>query len=330
MCSALMAEQYGVVGREQLIAAGLSPRAVDRRLESGQYKMLLPGIYAHVAAPASSDQSLLAACIWSTGHASHRSAAGKWRLAGFDAGGPIEVATSRPMKHSEITVHRRSPLPACDLTSIDGIPITSAHRTLLDLGAVVREAALEVALDDALRRGLTTLPQLRWHIGAAGGRGVRGTAALRRILEARAEDKGVCHSPLETIFRRLFRKSSLPTPEKQYNVIDGDRFLARVDFAYPGHRIAIEVSGWKWHAGKRRWERDLRRRTLLESFGWMVLEFTWDEVVHHPMQVIATIGRALEERSLLLGRRFSSLQEKRTRFAGGFAPGSRSRTAPLS
>ena len=307
LCSALMAEQHGVVGREQLIAAGLSARSIDRRLESGHFKKLLPRVYAHVAAPASFDQTLIAACIWSTGHASHRSAASKWGMAGFDKCDVIEVSTSRPMKHHEMTVHRRAPLPACDLASVDGIPVTAAHRTLLDLGAVVRDAKVEIALDDALRRELTTLPQLRWHLGATGGRGVRGTAALRRILEARLEDRGVCHSPLETMARRLFRNSGLPGPLKQYDVVEAGTHLGRVDFAYPQARVAVEVLGWKWHSGRQGWERDLRRRTLLESFGWMVLEFTWNGVMHHRDYVVETIRRALDERSFLLERRISSL-----------------------
>jgi very-short-patch-repair endonuclease len=107
----------------------------------------------------------------------------------------------------------------------------------------------------------------------------------------------MCHSPLETIARRLFRKSSLPTPVKQYPVTDSGTFLGRVDFAYHDYKIAIEVVGWEFHSGKRRWERDLTRRTLLESRGWMVLEFTWDEVMNRPDFVVETIRRALTSRS---------------------------------
>jgi very-short-patch-repair endonuclease len=70
-----------------------------------------------------------------------------------------------------------------------------------------------------------------------------------------------------------------------------------VDFAYHDYKIAIEVVGWEFHSGKRRWERDLTRRTLLESRGWMVLEFTWDEVMNRPDFVVETIRRALTNRS---------------------------------
>jgi hypothetical protein len=293
----LAAMQHGVVGRTQLIAFGMSWRAVDRRLQSGEFRRLLPGVYAFRVTPESYDQLLMAACIWSSGHASHRAAAAKHDLPGMGRARILEISTSRTLSHQGLIVHKRNPLPACDLTRVDGVPVTAAHRTLLDLGAVASEAAVEIALDDALRRGLTSLPQLRWHLANAGGRGVRGTAVIRRILEARREDRGVCHSPLETIARRLFRKSSLPTPVKQYPVTDSGKFLGRVDFAYPDCKIAIEVVGWDFHSGRRRWEKDLRRRTSLESRGWMVLEFTWDEIMNQPDLVIETIHRALTSRS---------------------------------
>jgi hypothetical protein len=202
----LAAMQHGVVGRTQLIASGMSWRAVDRRLQSEELKRLFPGVYAFRATPESYDQLLAAACLWSSGHASHRAAAAKHDLPGIARSGIIEISTSRTLSHRGLIVHKRSPLPACDLTRVDGVPVTATHRTLLDLGAVGSERAVEIALDDALRRGLTSLPQLRWHLGNAGGRGVRGTAVIRRILEARQEDRGACHSPLETIARRLLRE----------------------------------------------------------------------------------------------------------------------------
>jgi very-short-patch-repair endonuclease len=306
-CDQLAASQHGVVGRAQLLTAGLSSKAIDRRLASGEFRKLLPETYGHAAAPLSIDQQVMAACIWANGHACRRTAAAKWRLAGFEIAKVIEIATSRPLTHPGIRVCRRSPLPECDLALVDSIPVTAVPRTLLDLGAVAPERAVEIALDDALRRGLTSLPQLRWHLSTTGRRGVRGTATLRTILEARGLDKGVTESPLETISRRLFRRSHLPPPVKQFRIVQAGRFLARVDFAYPQHRIAIEVLGWKWHSGKGQWERDLRRRTILESCGWLVLEFTWNQVIYHRQHVIETIGRALTERSFLAATRSARL-----------------------
>jgi hypothetical protein len=87
-------------------------------------------------------------------------------------GGPCELTTrcapspsSRPLVEVSVRrgryptvdgvlVHRAKRLDPCDVTEVDGIPVTSVARTLCDLGAVVPQDAVEAALDSALRRGV--------------------------------------------------------------------------------------------------------------------------------------------------------------------------------
>jgi hypothetical protein len=301
----------GVVSREQLTSAGVTRQEFEGLLERGELKRLWPGVYIMGGVPATWRQKILGACHWVMGHASHRSAAHILQLPGGSAD-VIEVSTCRSIKSSDVVIHRRAPLPQCDLTIVEGVPVTAPHRTILDLGAVASEATVEMAVDEALRRGDITMPQLRWHLGAVGKRGVRGTAKLRRILEARSQLKGPRTSPLETIASRLFGKSTLPWPVLQFPVSRGAEFLGRCDFAYPQLKIAIEVLGWKWHFGKRQWELDLRRRTHLVAAGWIVLEFTWDDVVKRPRYVIETIRDAIKQRSFLLSTSGRGIEEKRT------------------
>jgi len=280
----------GMVARTQALAAGLTNREFDELVKRGQLRHFLPGIFSVAGAPLTVRQKLLGTCLWALGHASHRSAAHLLELPGGSSE-LIEVSTSRPVTHPGILVHRRSPLPQCDLTEVDGVPVTAPHRTLLDLGAVSSEATVETAVDEARRRGLITFAQLRWHLAAAGKRGVRGTAKLRG---------------------RLFRNSPLPMPVLQLPVFRAREFLGRCDFAYPDLKISIEVLGWKWHYGKRQWELDLRRRTHLVAEGWIVLEFTWDDVVKRPQYVIETIRDAIKQRSFLLQPPSGGIEEKRT------------------
>ena len=301
----------GMVARTHALAAGLTNREFDELVKRGQLRHFLPGIFSVAGAPLTVRQKLLGTCLWALGHASHRSAAHLLELPGGSSE-LIEVSTSRPVTHPGILVHRRSPLPQCDLTEVDGVPVTAPHRTLLDLGAVSSEATVETAVDEVRRRGLITFAQLRWHLAAAGKRGVRGTAKLRRILDARGEDKGRRESVLETLAGRLFRNSPLPMPVLQLPVFRARELLGRCDFAYPDLKISIEVLGWKWHYGKRQWELDLRRRTHLVAEGWIVLEFTWDDVVKRPQYVIETIRDAIKQRSFLLQPPSGGIEEKRT------------------
>jgi len=304
-------DNKGMVTRTQALAAGLTNDEFDGLVRRGQLRPFLPGIFSVAGAPLTLSQKLLGTCLWALGHASHRSAAHLLELPG-GSGDLIEVSTSRPVTHSGIIVHRRAPLPQSDLTEVAGVPVTAPHRTILDLGAVSSEATVEAAVDEARRRGLISFAQLRWHLAAAGKRGVRGTAKLRRILDARGEDKGRRESVLETLAGRLFRNSPLPMPILQLPIFRGREFLGRCDFAYPDLKIGIEVLGWKWHYGKRQWELDLRRRTHLVAEGWIVLEFTWDDVIKRPHYVIETIRDAIKQRSFLLQPSPGRIEKKRT------------------
>jgi very-short-patch-repair endonuclease len=69
--------------------------------------------------------------------------------------------------------------------------------------------------------------------------------------------------------------------------------VAVVDFAYPDRRIAIEVDGYRWHAGRRRWERDLARRNALTALGWRVLHVTAADIEQRPGDMLAIVRAAL-------------------------------------
>jgi hypothetical protein len=290
--------QKGVVARHQLLAAGLTEREIDYRVENGKLTRACSGVFLIAGVPASFESDVVAACLWAGGHASHRTAAHLLSLPGGRRY-PIEVSTNRPLTSERLIVHRRAPLPDCDLTVVNGLPTTAPHRTLLDLAAGVPEVVVEMALDEALKKELVTYPQLRWHLASTGRRGIRGTAKLRRILNARTGEKGRRDSPLETLGGRLFRNSPLPWPVLQYQVWDRAEHLGRIDFAYPQWTLGIELLGWDPHSGKVNWERDLRRRTYLQSRGWLILEFTWNDITKQRDYVIETIQRAISIRSFL-------------------------------
>ncbi len=191
-----------------------------------------------------------------------------------------------------IVIHE-SALPSVDVEVVDAISVTTVTRTLIDLGAVVPEHVLEEALDDALRRRLTSIARLRWRLDTLAKQGRPGIAAIRSLLDARPQGQAAPDSPLETRFARLRRESGLPEPIPQYGIRDGRENLAVVDFAYPDVRLVIELDSYRWHSGKIRWKYDLARRNRLVALGWRVLHVTDDDVKHRPAELIRTIAAAL-------------------------------------
>ena len=188
-------------------------------------------------------------------------------------------------------------MPEADRFRRFGIPVTSPERTLVDLGGVVAPRQLEGIVIDALRRNLVTREGLRGRAVDLSGRGKRGSGVVLRIL---ADWEGRSHpeSVLEAKMLRLLRRASLPDPTPQWDVDLGGRHVARVDFAYPDRMIAIEADGYRWHSDAAAWRRDLARRNELTRAGWLVLHFTWDDVLRRPRQVAATVAAAISRRNV--------------------------------
>lgn len=288
-CSAFARSQHGLVTREQAITAGLSRSSIGRRLGSGQLSALHPGVYRMAGSPESREQRVLAACLWAHGVASHRTAAYLWKLDGVQPGRQ-EITSSRRIRSAEVMTFRRH-LPATHVTRIGPIPVTTVPRTLFDLGSVADTATVEAAVTDAIRRRRTTLPRLQSCLDEVGGKGRAGASVLRSILEALSEQP--VESVLELKLLRLLRRHGLPEPVCQFDIRRGNIVVARVDFAYPDVRLAIEADGFRFHSGLGTWERDLARRNGLTALGWHVIHVTWPDLNERPRRVAEQLRQAL-------------------------------------
>ena len=319
ICARLAARQHGLITREQAVSAGLSHRSVDRRLASGRLLAMHRGVYRVPGTPNSWQQRVLAACLWSRGVASYRAAAALWKLDGAERR-VVEVTTAGRFRAPDVVVHEVL-LADADVTTLGGIPVTKVPRTLLDYAAVATQKALETAISDALRRGVTSPQQLRRIIERTGGRGRRGTAALRSVLQSFGTSPP--ESVLELRLVRLLRRSGLPQPVIQHTIRDKGAVVARLDLAYPELHLAIEADGYRYHGGPAAWKRDVARRNSLTALGWQVIPLTWDDVSHRPQAVVERIKQGIELAARLAAGHHSFASERRQ----ASSEGGRTRTA---
>jgi very-short-patch-repair endonuclease len=244
----------------------------------------------------------MAGCLRSPGNVwlSHRSAAAHHGFVGCPKDRLEYLTTTHMRPVRGHTVHFVEDMPSCDIEVIRGIPTTAPARTLLDLAAVVDEETLEIALDDALCTHKVRLPRLRWRLDQLSANGKPGTAPLRKLLEVRGDGAIVPTTILETKLVRLLRKARLPIGRPQHSFQENGRIVARVDFVYPEQRVVIEVDGTRWHGGRRARVRDAERDNYLNVRGWIVLRFTWFDLVQRPDYVIRQIAAALGVRPLVV------------------------------
>lgn len=279
--------------RKQALNVGLSEDAIFRRVASGRWRLVFPGVYAVSGSPDSWMQRLLGGCLWAQGVASHRAAARVWGFEGFGES-LVEVTTERRVRSPspDVVIHRQV-LDRRDRTIFNGVPVTTPGRTLLDLAAVVDLQLVEVALQDAVRRGLTTMARIRLLLDRSRGKGKQGVGALRALIGDIQKPRRITETRLEGLLLKLIADAELPPPMIQYPIRDGSRQIARVDFAYPDEMLIIEGDSFSFHSGPEDFQHDRDRSNMLTLMGWRILRVTWDDLVNRPSKVIEAIRSSL-------------------------------------
>ena len=253
---------------------------IVRRVAAGRWVRLAAGVYRIAGVPVTWKQRALAACLAGGPGAvvSHRSAAVLWGIAGFRPG-PLEITVppGRSSRNALARVHRST----VSGVHRDAVPVTRPARTVIDLARVVGGDVLEEAVDDVLCRRLCPLDELR------GG----SSRALWAVLDAWNGDALPAGVAEMRVVREL-RAAGLPQPVRQHEIHHGGAFVARVDLAYPSHRLAIELDGFRWHAGRGPFRSDRRRRNRIEAADWRLLETAPEDIGELVRAAAAIVRRA--------------------------------------
>lgn len=274
-------------GSEQVRRGLLTPSA----LRSSAWQRLFPDVYACSSLAVDHRRRARAAArlLVPGATVSGRSAAVLW---GVDLAGPqddVELTLDpgcRAGAVQGVRVSRRA-LSGDEVTVRSGIRVTRPVRTAIDLARVAPIDEAVVCLDRFLEAKLVPLPEVLRAAAEFRGPGCRH---IRRAVDLA---DGLAGSPQETRLRLIMHRSSLPTPVAQYSVHeDTGRFVARVDFAWPELRVAVEYEG-AWHAHNV--GQDRRRLNALTALGWTVVFVTAADMAD-PVALVARIGAALAAR----------------------------------
>ena len=290
--ASLAAGQHAAVSRSQLLDAGVPAHAIKHRVRAGGLVTVHAGVYRLPGIPVTWHHRITAATLAAGpgAAASHRAAALLHGLEGVDPRLEVSVPRGRAPAPKGIVVHRIH-LARSDTELRDGILRTRPPATILGLAAVVSPAALEMALDDALLRGLVSCDQLQRRLDAGNRRGRPGAAALAELLAVRAGAVRWTQSEFERRLLVLIAAAGIAVPVPQFEMVlpDGRRIF--LDFAWPDVRVALEAQSYRHHAGRIAWSRDQSRLAILASIGWRVVPVTWEDLVGAPGELIATLQR---------------------------------------
>ena len=279
--------QHGVVGRRQLEGVGVGRGSIEKRVRMGRLHRLDRGVYA-VGHRALSREARWMAAVLACGPGavlSHRAAAALWGMR-EPSSRAIEVTTPRKSR-SRGAVHRHfAVLPADEVTTERGIPVTTVPRTLFDLAAVSSTDAVEHALREAEYRRLNdrlSLPDLLARYPRR-----CGAPIVRECLRRRRElPLGRARSWLELEFLPFLRRSGLPRPRLNVWLEVRGRSI-QVDCLWPGGAV-VELDGFAAHGTRVAFREDRARDRRLRAAGYSVIRIAPEQLEDEPDEIAADL-----------------------------------------
>lgn len=286
MLSEYLRRHDSVITLEQAREAGLSPRAVQRRVQSGRWRRCARGVYFADDRPFC-DAARIRAAVWGYGSRAVGSGltAAWWHgLTQFAPDVP-EVTVPRGShgrRHSGSRLRRRD-LDPRDVVELAGMRVTCLPLTVVE--AAVQRGGGAKLMNRALQRHVDLNSLWRAHLR---NKGRTGAPRSRRLLQVAS---GGARSEAERLLQKLLEEADITGWKPNYRVGG-----YRVDVGFPLAKVAIEVDGFAFHSGVEEFQVDRERQNSIVLLRWQVLRFTWLDLTEYPDRVIAVIRAATSAR----------------------------------
>jgi hypothetical protein len=271
-----------------MLAAGISAKEIRHRIEIGLLVRVHRGVY-HVGHRALTTEARYLAAVRAGGDGAVLCGPAAAVLLGIlksPTPPPPAVMTRTERRIAGVKTKRVRNIDRRDITELNGIPVTTVPRTLVDLAAVLDEDELARACHLAgVIYGVG--PSKVGAVLERRGR-VPGAAKLRCVMNGETKVK---LSVLEREFIRTLKREDLPIPDTNRRVGN-----YRVDCHWKTLRVTIELVSFKYHNSRHAWERDHDREREARSRGDEWRSFTYEDVLEDQTYMLAELRKLLRAR----------------------------------
>jgi hypothetical protein len=287
--AAIMRGQHGVISRRQAHAAGITDRQIERRLHSGRWDRVLPGVYV------SADAHL----TWFAWAHAFVQAAGRSATVVADSAAALRGSTPQRLPITVAIPHqRRSEMRHANLrlvrldiadserVQIQGLPTTNRLRTAVDLAHLLPPTQAQPLIDRMLVLDQIDLDAWTAEVTASSRRGSQNA----RRLAASANDRAAAES--ERQVKRLLRDAGITGWVSNYSLVLGGR-EGKLDLALVRLRIGIEVKGWIFHSQADRAASDDDRVVQMQLSSWIVIPVGWLALNTQPQTLVNHVRAAI-------------------------------------
>src|SRR6478752_5442707 len=215
----------------------------------------------------------------------------------FDTYHLIRPEGAAHLDRPHVIVHRMK-LYEDEVTTLDGIPVTTPERTWLDLAEMLTVDELVVAGDSCVRvprrefegrdLPLCSVEDLQRMIDRH-----KGKRGIRRAREAISLIRVGSDSPQESLLRLALVRAGLPEPELNVPIIDdaGTRHH-EPDMSYRKYRIGVEYEG-DHHSDGTQIVRDIARSERYMALGWTEVRISQRHMANDARAAVAKVRTAL-------------------------------------
>jgi very-short-patch-repair endonuclease len=220
---------------------------------------------------------------------SHVSAAEVWGLAQVHPSRTLHITVPHGRRRAprrDVVLHRSRTVDPEDLRR----GVTSPLRTVLDCAATLPFVQALAVADSALAFTVVRRDEL-----LVAARATRGAGRPARLRVAEHAD-GRAANAFESALRGVLIEARLTGFVPQVPIPLAGRKV-RVDLADKVRSVVLEADSYEHHGDREAWERDCERYDELTAAGWVVLRFTWRQVVGRPGWVVELVRSTLRHRA---------------------------------
>lgn len=292
--AALAGRQHGAVALWQMGEFGVDRGMAMRRCARGVWKAMAPGVYVISGAPRTFHQRLMVAVLYGgpEAMAPHRAGARLRRVAGSMAV-PIEVSVPqrRQISLSGVIYHRSSDLALAGRAVVDGIPVTSVARILLDVAAVAPSQARQV-MWAGLRNGSLTWETILAVLVEHSRRGRTGIGVVRDLVQRHYLEIAGDSSTEDLAYEILADSGQVPLPQRLAPVVCADGVEVTPDHLWPEYMAVLEVWGVDHFRNEEVQQADALKVNQMRLAGYGVLVYT-GKMLRRPDHLLRDVDRLL-------------------------------------
>jgi predicted transcriptional regulator of viral defense system len=299
----VLQRQHGVVARSQVLASGAATWLIRRELESGRWKELAPGVYGLSGHRPSWRRDLWIAHLHAgPGSVVSHEAAGRLRGLAQVPAGRVVLSVPHRRRHAPAGVRWRriDDLEPGDVSRIDGLPVTSLTRTVVDLAGSTGLARLRLVAEQAVVEGSSSTAELGAMLDRVRRRGKPGVARMARVLDDLGPGEDLPRSELERLADRVAELAGLPEPRREHPLPNERGRTGFVDRCWENAMWILEADGRRWHGRRQQMLADADRTLESQALGYETTRLLWEHAHSDPSGTAVLLRSVYDQRVTLV------------------------------